>query len=375
MSAGSHRLGDLYEFLPKSSLKASNGRPEGRYPFFTSSPSQTRWTDAPIYDAEALVFATGGAAAVHHVIGRFSASADCLVVAPRRSKAVHPKFSCYYLNWDIGAIEAGFRGAGLRHVAKRFIEELALPDFTIAEQRRVAEILDKADALRTKRRAALAQLDALTQSIFLHMFGDRSLHESWPTSTVGELADVQGGLQVSSAREGLPLSVPYLRVANVHRGLLNLDEIKQIQATEAEIARTRLVVGDVLVVEGHGNPDEIGRAALWNGSVTLCVHQNHLIRVRFDQRRIVPLFGCMYVNSAVGRRHLLRSGKTTSGLSTINVSEVRATPLIVPPIELQEEFVRQIERVDRVRDAQLSHAAHLDALFSSLQHRAFRGEL
>jgi type I restriction enzyme S subunit len=251
---------------------------------------------------------------------------------------------------------------------------VALPP--LPEQRRIAAILDKADELRAKRRAALAKLDSLTQSIFLDMFGDPATNpKGWNLTPLGEISEVQGGLQLSSSRKSLPREVPYLRVANVYRGLLDLGEIKTLCATESEIARTVLFKDDFLVVEGHGNPEEIGRGALWDGSISECVHQNHLIRVRFDNRRIMPLYASVYLNSTGGRRHLLRSGKTTSGLNTINVSQVRATPTAVPPVDFQRQFCRQVGIVEHLRTSHTAALVKLDSLLGSLQHRAFQGEL
>lgn len=252
--------------------------------------------------------------------------------------------------------------------------EVLLPP--LAEQRRIAEVLDRAEALRAKRRAALAQLDSLTQALFLDLFGDAATNpKRWRVSLLGDASDVQGGLQISSARKPYPTEVPYLRVANVHRGSLDLTEIKTLRATDAEILRTALMQGDLLVVEGHGNPDEIGRAALWDGSIARCVHQNHIIRVRLDGAKLLPGYACEYLNSPGGRRHLLRAGKTTSGLNTISVSEVRAAPVAVPPLSLQQEFVRRVSGVEKLRVAHRASLAEMDALFASLQHRAFRGEL
>lgn len=192
---------------------------------------------------------------------------------------------------------------------------------------------------------------------------------------VGDVADVQGGIQVSSARKAYPREVPYLRVANVYRGFLDLREIKKLRATDAEIARTTLAKHDLLIVEGHGNADEIGRGALWDGSIDVCIHQNHIIRVRFESKRVVPLYACEYLNSPGGRRHLLRAGKTTTGLNTISVSEVRTAPIALPPLSLQRDFARRIAAVEKLKAAHRFSLAQLDALFASLQHRAFRGEL
>ena len=252
--------------------------------------------------------------------------------------------------------------------------EILLPP--LEEQRRIAAILDQAETLRTQRRTALALLDSLTQSLFLDMFGDPVVNsKGWSMSTIGDLAEVQGGLQVTSARKNLPVEVPYLRVANVYRGVLNLSEIKTIRATPTEIQRTTLVNNDLLVVEGHGNPNEIGRAALWNGEIEQCVHQNHLIRARFDCTKVEPVFASEYVNSPGGRQHLLRAGKSTSGLNTISVSNVRETPIALPPLPLQQTFATRIASIEALKATHRRALAALDALFASLQQRAFAGTL
>lgn len=264
----------------------------------------------------------------------------------------------------------------VKHLGVKDLNGIVLPLPSLDEQRRIAAILDQAEELRAKRRAAIALLDQLPQAIFLDLFGDPATNpKEWSVQRVGSVADVQGGLQVTRARRNLPIEVPYLRVANVYRGHLNLSEIKTIRATDGEIARTRLLKDDFLIVEGHGNPEEIGRGALWDGSIHDCIHQNHIIRARFSPDIIVPLYACHYLNSPGGRRHLLRAGKTTSGLNTISVSEVRGTPVAIPPIELQREFARRVAAVDKLMAVHRASLIELDALFASLQHRAFAGEL
>lgn len=305
-------------------------------------------------------------------------STEFHIVRPRSDRA-DARYLVHFLRQDSVRKQGESRmtgSAGQRRVPEHFLAGLTIPLPPLPEQRRIAEILDKADALRAKRRAALAKLDTLTQSIFLDMFGDPATNpKGWNLTPLGEISEVQGGLQLSSSRKSLPREVPYLRVANVYRGFLDLGEIKTLCATESEIARTVLFKDDFLVVEGHGNPEEIGRGALWDGSISECVHQNHLIRVRFDNRRIMPLYASVYLNSTGGRRHLLRSGKTTSGLNTINVSQVRATPTAVPPVDFQRQFCRQVGIVEHLRTSHRAALVKLDSLLGSLLHRAFQGEL
>jgi type I restriction enzyme S subunit len=207
------------------------------------------------------------------------------------------------------------------------------------EQRRIAALLDKADAIRRRRQQAIRLADDLLRSVFLDMFGDPvTNHRRWPGSLLGHVSDIQGGLQVTAARQGRPLEVPYLRVANVYRDRLDLSEVKTLRVTDQELTRAALKSGDLLVVEGHGNPEEIGRCAVWRGAVARCVHQNHLIRVRVHSG-IEPVFVSAYLNSAAGRRQMTRFGKTTSGLNTISTANVAAVRVLVPPVEVQRRYV------------------------------------
>ncbi len=302
--------------------------------------------------------------------------AFCKVLRPN-SKIDHAYFAHFFktksYRQKVSSLAAG---ANINNLRNEHLDDLPFPLPPREEQRRIAAILDQAETLRTQRRTALALLDSLTQSLFLDMFGDPVANpKGWSMSTIGDLAEVQGGLQVTSARKNLPSEVPYLRVANVYRGVLDLSEIKTIRATPAEIQRTTLVKNDLLVVEGHGNPNEIGRAALWNGDIEQCVHQNHLIRARFDFKKVEPVFASEYVNSPGGRQHLLRAGKSTSGLNTISVSNVRETPIALPHLPLQQTFATRIASIEVLKATHRRALAALDALFASLQQRAFAGQL
>ncbi len=267
-------------------------------------------------------------------------------------------------------------GANLPRLGPKQLASFHVPLPPLAEQKRIAEILDAADALRAKRREALAQLDTLLQSTFLDMFGDPiSNPMGWDVTTVDRTGSIQGGLQVTSKRLSLSMERPYLRVANVFRGFLELDELKTIRLTEAEELRTSLEYEDILIVEGHGNKEEIGRCARWDGSIAQCVHQNHLIRLRCDRLKASPIYVENYINSPGGRRSLTGTSRTTSGLNTISVSKVRGSEIQLPPLDLQHRFAAIVESVEHQKAIQRAHLAELDTLFASLQSRAFRGEL
>ena len=282
----------------------------------------------------------------------------------------------HWLDHAAPVLRARGRGATFLQVSKGDIASLQIPLPPLAEQKRIAGILDAADALRAKRREALAQLDNLLQSTFLDMFGDPVTNpKGWELTTVGRIGSIQGGLQVTSRRRSLPIERPYLRVANVFRGFLELDEIKKMRLTESELLRTTLDYDDILIVEGHGNKAEIGRCARWDGSIDQCVHQNHLIRLRCDRSKASPIYVEKFINSPGGRRSLIGTSRTTSGLNTISVSKVRGSEIQLPSLDLQHRFAAIVESIDEQRTRQRAHLAELDTLFASLQSRAFQGDI
>jgi type I restriction enzyme S subunit len=247
----------------------------------------------------------------------------------------------------------------------------------LIEQQRIAEVLDRAEALRTKRRAALAQLDSLTQAIFIDMFGDSATNsKGWLESKLlGDVAEVVSGFTKGRDLQGKAVrKVPYMAVANVQDRALDLSTVKSIEATEAEIRRYRLLPDDLLLTEG-GDPDKLGRGTLWNAELPECIHQNHVFRVRLTTDQIRPLFLNWLVGSQRGKRYFLQSAKQTTGIASINMTQLRRFPLLMPPLRLQRDFARRVAAVEKLKAAHRASLAALDALFASLQHRAFRGEL
>ncbi|GAQ58726.1 type-1 restriction enzyme EcoKI specificity [Streptomyces acidiscabies] len=252
--------------------------------------------------------------------------------------------------------------------------ELAIPLPPLAEQKRIAVVLDQVDTLRAKRREAITLLDDLAQSLFLDMFGDLfEANQNVPLSSVSYIASgITKGRK--EPREELQ-SVPYLAVANVQDRALNLSTVKNISVSSAEIERFRLQSEDLLLTEG-GDPDKLGRGTLWNEELPLCIHQNHVFRVRvMDREEVDPVYLNWVISSSYGKSYFLRTAKQTTGIASINKTQLGAFPLPVSPIEQQKEFRSRIEGVQAHQQVHRTHLATLDELFTSLQHRAFSGTL
>lgn len=169
------------------------------------------------------------------------------------------------------------------------------------------------------------------------------LPESWCWVLLGEASSIAGGIQKQPKRRPARNPVPFLRVANVGRGSLDLTEVHDIEVFEGELDRYGLRAGDLLVVEGNGSPDQIGRAAVWGGQIAPCVHQNHLIRVRPGQA-VNPGYLGVYWNSPDAAARVQAVASSTSGLHTLSTGKLKRLPVAVPPIEEQGRIVAEVER-------------------------------
>ena len=242
-------------------------------------------------------------------------------------------------------------------------------------------VLDRAEALRAKRRAALAQLDSLTHSLFLDLFGDPATNpKGWPIKTLGDLvAEFRYGSSNKSANQGKPA----LRIPNVAGGTIDLTNLKLVPVEAAEFERLRLRDGDLLFVRTNGNPDFVGRCAVFDSKAAETsgfagdefIFASYLIRARLAATNIASLFLREYLLGDEGRRQLRSHSKTSAGQFNINTESLGAIPVPHPPIKLQREFARRVTAVERLKTAHRASLAELDALFATLQHRAFRGEL
>lgn len=268
-------------------------------------------------------------------------------------------------------------GVGLKHVTRRMVDELEIPLPPLDEQRRIAAILDQADDLRRKRRHGLERLELLSFSTFVDMFGDPIANpRDWPTDIrLGQIAEIVSGVTKGRKLNGARTrAVPYLAVINVQDRRLALETVKVIEAAESEIARYKLRKNDLVLTEG-GDPDKLGRGALWQDEIADCIHQNHIFRVRLRDNIIDPLFANWLIGGPRGKAYFLRSAKQTTGIASINMTQLREFPLLLPPLDLQRSFAARVAEIDKLKAQHRAHLAKLDALFASLQHRAFRGEL
>ncbi len=280
----------------------------------------------------------------------------------------------HFLPAALRAIEAVTPYVTVRHLSVNAIRQIGIPLPPVGEQRRIADVLDRAETLQAKRRAALAQLDTLTQSVFLDLFGDPATNSN--NLNIGALGNCL--TFVTSGGRGwaefyVSKGSRFIRSLDVQMNHIGSEDIAFVTPPDnAEARRTRVAAGDVvLTITGS----RIGRVASVPADLAGAYVSQHVAILRPDPTCIEPEFLSFFLSlEAGGQRQIARAqyGQTKPGL---NFEQIRRFQIPLPPVRLQQDFARRIAAIETLKSSHRASLAQLDALFASLQHRAFRGEL
>lgn len=299
--------------------------------------------------------------------------AFCKVIRPIREyqKYIGYFFQSPYYRRRISELSAG---ANINNIRNEHIENLEICLPKIEEQQYIAAVLDKVTDLIAQRRAQLDKLDLLVKSRFVEMFGDPVLNPmNWPSVPLSDMADIVSGITKGrKTKEHDLIEVPYMAVSNVKDGYIDWTTVKTIAATQAEIDQYRLLPDDVLMTEG-GDPDKLGRGAIIKKPLENCIHQNHIFRVRLDEAKIRPVYFAEYLQHQKAKQYFLRCAKQTTGIASINMTQLKGLPTLVPPTKLQFSFNKELDQINKTKSDISQSLSKLEILKKSIMQDKFGG--
>ena len=306
---------------------------------------------------------------------------------------LEPTFIYFFLKTQFGLLNSQTTGSTIPHVSKNLLRNLPTPLPPLPEQRTIAHVLRTVQKAIETTEQVIESTRELKWSLMNHLFTygpvpvDEaeqvvtretpygSIPEDWDEVVLGDCAYVQSGVTKGRKLEGeKAIEVPYLRVANVQDGYLDLEEIKTIHIRESELERYRLYEGDVLLTEG-GDFDKLGRGFVWRGQIPDCIHQNHIFAVRADSKVLLPEYLAYLVQSRYGKAYFLQVAHRTTNLASINSTKLKALPVLVPSFPEQEEIVRILKVVDEKITVEENRKQSLEVLFKTLLHNLMTGKL
>ena len=354
---------------PKSKIKAGDGKPEGKYKFFTSSPIQTKFIEEANYDEPSLIFGTGGNASVHYCDEPFSTSTDCLVMYGRSRTELETIYN--YLKSNIGILENGFKGAGLKHISKDYILaiEIDLPCVAIQlEFLQKTRIID--EVIESKRTQLLLNED-LVKSRFIEMFGDSEYNtRNWPTAKLSSLCDVGSSKRIYQS-ELTEEGIPFLRISDLNERIDGVDNAPQlfIPTERFEELRTNGLVpstGDVLVT-ARGT---LGRCYIIKATDSF-YFQDGMISWLSDLCESITSLYISELFATAGVQKQIANLQAGSTVAYLSIAMLKELDIMLPPLELQEQFAVFVEQIDKSKFEIQQSLEKLEILKKSLLQQYF----
>ena len=346
---------------------------------------QTGWAKCPLFYGPAVVVGRKGTLGnPQYVDGPFWPIDTTYAVLP--TAETNGKWLYYSLQGcDLERLN---EATGVPSINRDYLARTPLQFSAPPQQRKIAKILTTVDSQIEKTEALIDKYQAVKQGMMHDLFTRgvdengrlRPRHEDgglghWTVLPLSSVAEVGSGVTLGrKLNTSQSVSTPYLRVANVQEGYLDLSEIKYIDLLPSELGKYALKHGDLLLTEG-GDFDKLGRGTLWREEIRNCIHQNHIFRVRVNHALISPEFLEAIIGSWYGRQYFLLSAKQTTNLASINSTQLKAFPVPCPSIEEQRRIVEALESISMALLDEQRHAAKLKQLKTALMQDLLTGKV
>lgn len=372
---------DAVDFFPMAAVDAtcSTTTSSARRPYGDVRKGYTPFEDGDVLLAKITPCFENGKIAQARVESNYAfGSTEFHIIRPDSSQ-LDARYLVHFLRRDQVRVDGERKmtgSGGQRRVPKHFLESLAIPLPPVSEQRRIAAILDQADALRARRREALAQLDSLTQSIFIDMFGDPlGNSKGWQRCTLGELLldGPQNGLYKPASDYGT--GTPILRIDSFYDGVVTgLAALKRVRISNEELLKFGLCENDI-VINRVNSPEYLGKSALVPTLSEPVVFESNMMRFSVKPERALARYVVAFLQTGFMKAQIRTASKDAVNQSSINQQDVKSFLVNLPPMQLQMTFAARLDEIERIRTASEASAYKLDRLFASVQHSAFRGVL
>ena len=365
------KIKDAFVFLKKSKIKAGDGLEVGKYPFYTSSSVLSKYLDSYEIEEESLIFGTGGSASVHHSHGEFSSSTDCFVVQSNNKYEINLRYVYLFLSGNIHILENGFKGAGLKHISKKYLEDVEIPLPSLETQMKIVEVLDKAQGLIDARKEQIRMMDGLIQSVFYEMFGDPVENSmKWPLHFLSELCKVGSSKRIYKNEQTIS-GIPFLRISDlmnrIEVGAETCDLFISSEKFE-ELKEKGLVpkVGEILVT----SRGTLGECYIVNDDDNFYFQDGMISWLSNISDLVLPKY-LLYLFKTQGIKRQIDGFQAGSTVAYLSITMLKQLEIMLPPIELQNQFISFIQQVDRLKIHAQKSLDEILGLFDSLIQRYF----
>lgn len=370
------KFSHVLDFQKKSKMKAGEGLTSGTFPFFTSSSTLSKYIELAQFRSPSIIFGTGGSASVHVCDQPFSVSTDCLVaqIKTELSRKFVIKFIYYYLFKNIWILENGFKGAGLRHISKSYINDISIPELPLEDQKRIVKILDESNALCRKRKQAITLLDDYLQSVFLQI----SQKNKQTVKLKFLIKDTKGSARSGPFGSDLKHSefvhsgVAVLGIDNAVKNKFEWKERRFITDQKYEKLKRYTIFPRDVIITIMGT---VGRSAVIPSDIPLSINTKHLAALTLDESKANPYFISHAIHSDPRIKRQIIGNSRGAIMSGLNLGIIKNLELPELGVKDQNHFEKIYLKIGSLKQKMLIQSEELETQFQALMQKAFKGEL
>jgi len=333
-------VGEFFSYGPKSTLKAGDAVIDGKYRFFTSSNDEDKRCCEYQFEGEGIIMGTGGNATLHYCNDKFSVSTDCVVILP--SEKIKCKYLYYFFLANIAILEAGFKGAGLKHTSKNYISNIELNNIpSLVEQEKIIAILDMANQVVHNLREEITTLDTLIKARFVEMFGDtKSNPLGFEKRPLAETCTViTGNTPSRSVPEYYGNSIEWIKTDNIITGQLYPSQALEYLSDEGVKVGRTVEKGAILMACIAGSVASIGKVCITDRRVAFNQQINAVVPQKYDSLFLHTMF-------QLSKEYLVEDlNMALKGI--LSKSKLESKEFIVPPMKQQKKFAAYVTQVDK----------------------------
>lgn len=364
------KIGDFCSYAPKSQIKAGEAKENAKYMFFTSSMEVDKKYDDYQIDGEGIIMGTGGRATIHYYSGKFSTSTDCVVL--QTNSKIRCKYLYYFLKANINILEAGFKGAGLKHTNKAYISGIKIdriPPFN--HQDKVIEALDLLQNVIRNREMELDRLNELIKARFVEMFGDPKINDKkWKNGIVADYFEVKGGKRIPKGMEYSKeiTNHPYLRTTDMKNETIIDKDIHFVGDDIYQKLKNYTVRGGDIYLTNVGA--NLGMAGIIPEKYSGAILTENAVKLIPKNNEFQGPFIAHYINAS-GIQDYINERKMSVGVPKLAIFRIETMPLIIPPIKEQEKFTKFCDQINKSKVAIQKALDQAQTLFDSLMQEYF----
>ena len=359
------KISDYYTYAPKSKIKAGDANPNGKYQFYTSSPDESRRCDEYLYDCKATVMGTGGSATLHYYDGKFSTSTDCLTLIP--NEKIRAKYLYYFFLANMDVLEAGFKGAGLKHTSKGYIDNIEITKIpSLPSQDKIVNLFDELALRIEKERRQIEKLDELVKARFVEMFENDNMNEK----TIEDVASF-------CSRGKSPKYVTKSKLKVINQACIYWDRFKfeNVKYNEEDYDGDRIISNNDLLICSTGT-GTLGRCNIFRApDDSRYMADSHVTIIRLNGHILPEVFKAWFERPRTQEK--LYSDCVSGSTNQIELSKekLKNMNILVPPINLQKQFASFAKQVDKSKFVLSNELTMCDFYIRLIHDRVMHGRI